>query len=113
MCISIVIHIFYHISQPIQPLHPLINGGLDLPNLLHQRGCCLTRRLPRDLRVLKDILIQRLVDQRQGGDFGLSGLATGSRLDRKSPRQEVASTGSRFDRKSPGVNPASWYGSKS
>ena len=58
--------------------------------------------------LLCKVFIQRLVDQRQGGDFALSGRATGSRL-----RQEGASTGSRFDKKSPGVNPATWYGSKS
>jgi len=47
--------------------------------------------------LLCKVFIQRLVDQRQGGDFALSGRATGSR----------------FDRKAPGVTPATWYGSKS
>ena len=40
--------------------------------------------------LLCKVFIQRLVDQRQGGDFALSGRATGSRFDRKSLRQEVA-----------------------
>ena len=67
---------------------------------------------------------------RQGGDCVLSGRATGirlrqegastgSRLDRKKfnidghDKQDVKKAGSCYNRKSPGVNPASWYGSKS
>ena len=76
-------------------------GALLMPILLEpgQRPTCAA---VIGAFLLCKVFIQCLVNQRQRGDFALS-----------VRRQEVASTGSRFDRKAPGVNPATWYGSKS